>query len=228
LRQALNGPLRAEAEAFGLALDEIPAEQWQATRMWCPLCARRRLEAYFVRVEGADSPNLHLRCPDCSRRDGRDTAHSMGLVSLTGLRSFRPAWKRVMQGVSERIMQALAGGAYLCFWCGRPARLTVQAASATATSSASAYWIRAECAHCGVEGDTGHDSCLPSVDQLVYWSDPRARQFLLRHPRCVSSGGQEIEREGAEALAFQLSDLEGADQLTVVARRETLSVLLVN
>jgi hypothetical protein len=83
-----------------------------------------------------------------------------------------------------------------------------------------------ECRYCGV--DLGPDTCLPSVDQLVYWSDPRARQFLLHHPRCVSSLGQDIEREGEDAFTFQLSDLDGADQLTVVARRETLRVLLVD
>jgi hypothetical protein len=83
-----------------------------------------------------------------------------------------------------------------------------------------------KCRYCGV--DFGPDTCLPSVDQLVYWSDPRARRFLLRHPRCVSSLGQEIEREGANALTFQLSDLDGAERLTVVARRENLSVLFVD
>ena len=228
LRQALNGPLRAEAEAYGLALDEVPTEQWQATRMWCPICARRRLEGYFVQVDGADGPNLHLRCPDCSRRDGRDTAHSMGLVSLAGLRSFRPAWKRVMQGLSERITQALADEARPCLSCGKPALFTVHAAGATAPPGAPAYWIRAECAHCGADADINSDTCLPTVDQLVYWSDLRARQFLLRHPRCVSSLGQEIERDGTNALSFQLSDLDGADRLTVVARRETLRVLMVD
>jgi hypothetical protein len=44
----------------------------------------------------------------------------------------------------------------------------------------------------------------------------------------MSSLGTEIEREGEDALTFQLSDLDGADQLTVVARRETLRVLLVD
>jgi RNA polymerase sigma factor (sigma-70 family) len=227
LRQALNGPLRAEAEAYDLALDEVPAEQWQATRMWCPRCARRRLEGYFVRFEGAEGPNLHVRCPECARRDGHDTAHSMGLVSLAGLRSFRPAWKRTMQGLSERVTRALSGEGHRCFWCGRLALLTVQAASAT-PSGVPACWIRTDCAHCGVEGDTGHNTCLPSVDQLVYWSDSRVRQFLLRHPRCVSSLGPEIEREGADALPFHLSDLDGGERLTVVAHRQTLRILMVD
>jgi len=228
LRQALNGPLRAEAEAYGLALDEVPTEQWQATRMWCPLCARRRLEGYFVEVDGVEGPNLHLRCPDCSRRTGLDTAHSMGLVSLAGLRSFRPAWKRVMQGLSERVIQALAGEAQSCLSCGKPAQFTVETTNTemAATLYAPHYWVRMECRYCGA--DLGPDTCLPSVDQLVYWSDPRARQFLLRHPRCVSNLEQEIAREGEDALAFRLADLNGADQLTVVARRETLRVMLVD
>jgi RNA polymerase sigma-70 factor (ECF subfamily) len=228
LRQALNGPLRAEAEAYGLALDEIPTERWQATRMWCPLCARRRLEGYFVRVDGADGPNLHLRCPDCSLRNGRDTAHSMGLVSLARMRSFRPAWKRVMQGLSERVIQAVAGETHPCLSCGRPAQFTVQTAGTDIATSLGAPrpWVHMACRYCGV--DLGPDTCLPSVDQLVCWSDPRSRQFLLRHPRCMSNLGSEVERDGADALTFRLSDLDGADQLTVVARRETLRVLLVD
>ena len=95
-----------------------------------------------------------------------------------------------------------------------------------ATLCAPHYWVRMECRYCGV--DLGPDTCLPSVDQLVYWSDPRARQFLLRHPRCMSSLGAEVERDGADALTFRLADHDGADQLTVVARRETLRVLLVD
>jgi RNA polymerase sigma-70 factor (ECF subfamily) len=230
LRQALNGPLRAEAEAYGLALDDAATGQWQATRMWCPLCARRRLEGSFVRVDDARGPNLHLRCLECSRRDGRDgrdTAHSMGLVSLAGLRSFRPAWKRTMQGLSERITQALTDDAHSCLSCGKPALLTVRTAGSSAEPPPGAppLYLHGLCGHCGV--DIGADTCLPTVEQIVCWSDPRARQFLLRHPRCVSNLGPEFEREGVDALSFHLVDLDGADHLTVIAHRQTLRVLTV-
>lgn len=228
LRQALNGPLRAEAEAYGLALNDAPTGHWQATRMWCPHCARRRLEGYLVTVDDAHGPNLHLRCPDCSRRDGRDTAHSMGLVSLAGLHSFRPAWKRTMQGLSERITQALADEAHPCFSCGKPTSLAVRAADSGAATSPGAppIYIHAQCGHCGAA--IGPDTCLPSLDQLVYWSHARTREFLLRHTRCASSQGLALEYEGADALSFQLSDLDGAEQLTVIVHRQTLRILLVD
>ena len=133
-----------------------------------------------------------------------------------------------MQGLSERVIQSLAGEAHPCLSCGRPALFTVQTTGTgmATTLVAPHYWVHMACRYCGV--DLGPDTCLPSVDQLVYWSDPRARQFLLRHPRCMSSLGAEVERDGADALTFRLSDLDGADQLTVVARRETLRVLLVD
>lgn len=82
LRQIFSGPLREEAQGFGLALDETLAEGWQQTRLWCPRCLRQHLQGCFMHADAADGPNLHLRCPDCSRRYGQDTVHSMGLVPV--------------------------------------------------------------------------------------------------------------------------------------------------
>ncbi|WP_220195542.1 RNA polymerase sigma factor [Ktedonospora formicarum] len=127
LRQILSGPLRREAEDLGLRLDEAITQGWQETRLWCPLCGQRRLQGCFL-VEGARSrgPNIHLRCPGCSQRYGQDTVHSMGLVTLEGLHTFRPAWKRTMQGLTERITQALVPGQHSCLHCGKPATIRVR------------------------------------------------------------------------------------------------------
>ncbi len=75
--------------------EETFANGWQETRLWGPVCMRQRLQRCFMHPHSEEGPNLHLRCPDCSRRYGQDTVHSMGLVSLAGLHAFRPAWKRV-------------------------------------------------------------------------------------------------------------------------------------
>ncbi len=125
LRQLLSGPLHDEAEAFGLALDQGIAEGWHETRLWCPLCAHHRLQGCFVEREDSAGPNLHLRCPGCSRRYQKDTIHSMGLVSLAGLHSFRPAWKRAMQGMSDLMLSALLTGQLPCLFCGKPASVRV-------------------------------------------------------------------------------------------------------
>jgi RNA polymerase sigma-70 factor (ECF subfamily) len=229
LRQLLNGPLHHEAEVFGLALDEGIAEGWQETRLWCPLCARHRLQGCFFEQEDGMGPNLHLRCPGCSQRYQRDTLHTMGLVSLEGLHSFRPAWKRAMQGISDLVLSALATGQQLpCLFCGKPASIQVMNRDAVFSSSSYPYtfWIRWHCNHCGEHIDSDGD--IPSIDQLVYWSHPQTRQFVQQHQRWSSEPATLLEHNGQQALRFQLADVESADHTTVVAHRQTLQILAIS
>lgn len=240
LRQILSGPLREEAQGFGLALDETLASGWQETRLWCPRCMHRRLQGCFMHPDAEEGPNLHLRCPDCSRRSGQDTVHSMGLVSLADLHTFRPAWKRVMQGLTDVLLSALACGQYPCWYCGKPALINVmsttndeaQSAALSATASTSQayspclFWIQLHCSSCGRGSDI--QSNIPSVDQLVYWSHPLTRQFLLQHPRWRSTPGRIVEYAGEPAIHSQLADLESNDALTILAHRQTLQPLVVS
>ena len=240
LRQVFSGPLREEAQAFGLALDETRDSGWQETRLWCPGCMHRRLQGCFMHLDTEEGPNLHLRCPDCSRRYGQDTVHSMGLVSLTGLHAFRPAWKRVMQGLTSSILHALARGHYPCWYCGQPALIEVmsnasdevQSTDLSATASSSEQhgpcqlWIHLHCSSCGRGAEIQGN--IPSVDQLVYWSHPLTQQFLLHHPRWSSTPGSVVEYAGEPAISLQLTDLESNDSLTILARRQTLQPLLVS
>ncbi len=238
LRQILSGPLREEAKALGLALDETLANGWQETSLWCPRCMHRRLQGCFMHPDAREGPNLHLRCPDCSRHYGQDTVHSMGLVSLAGLHAFRPAWKRVMQGMADSIMHMLAQGQYSCWYCGKSALIEVEdnadlpQLSALSNSVANfepgdsyPFWIHLHCLHCGRGSET--QSNFPSVDQLVYWSHPLTRQFLLQHPRWSSTPGSVVEFAGESAIPLQLTDLESNDSLTILARRQTLQPLAV-
>jgi len=230
LRQILSGPLREEAEGFGLALDETLAEGWQETRLWCPQCARQRLQGCFLHSpDGAEEANLHLRCPDCSRRYGQDTVHSMGLVSLSGLHSFRPAWKRTMQGLTDQMLQALLQGQRPCLYCGKPAQAQVQGHDSTSDSANNEsngpypFWIHLHCPHCGENMDACGD--IPAVNQIVYWSHSLTRQFLLQHPRWYSTPGRLVEYAGESAIHFQIADRESTTSLTVLAHRQTLRVL---
>ena len=228
LRQLLSGPLHNEAEAFGLALDEEIAEGWHETRLWCPLCARHRLQGCFASHEDSAGPNLHLRCPDCSRRYQQDTLHSMGLVSLAGLHSFRPAWKRAMQGMSDLVLAALSTGQRPCLFCGKPATVRVIRRDAGASLSPNPYpfCIHWHCNHCGEH--VGSDGDIPSIDQLVYWSHPDTRRFIQQHPRWRSEPATPLEHNGQQAIRFQLIDVESADHAIVVAQRETLQVLTLS
>jgi RNA polymerase sigma-70 factor (ECF subfamily) len=234
LRHVLHGPLRSEAQALGLNLDAALAEGWQPTRLWCPLCACQRLEGCFLTSEAGQQPNLHLRCPTCSRRYYHDTVHSMGLVGLAGAHSFRPAWKRTMQELTDRVMQALSQILHPCLHCGQPALLRV-AGSNTETALVPGccaddaricrWWIELRCSHCGstIEGP----GQLPSVDQLICWSHPRARQFVLEHPRTNSEPAKLVEHAGAPALLFRMADVASSEHLTILADRRTLRVLTI-
>lgn len=234
LRHLLHGPLRHEAEAVGLTLDEALAEGWQPTRLWCPLCARHRLEGCFLADGGEERSNLHLRCPDCVRRYHQDTVHSMGLVQLAGLHSFRPAWKRTMQGLTDRLMQALLKGQHPCLSCGEPALVCVEGNDTEAPlspyperlrMSPYPFWIHIHCVHCGK--DMGARGDVPSVDQLVYWSHPLTQQFLQQHPHWTSEPGRLVEYDGESALHFRMADVESSNHLTVLAHRYTLRVLTI-
>jgi RNA polymerase sigma factor (sigma-70 family) len=227
LRQVLSGPLRREAAAFDLALEQEDDGGWFDTRLWCSCCGRCRLQGSFFETEPGGNVNLHARCPGCSERYGLDTVHSMGLVTLGRLHSFRPAWKRTMQGLTELVLLALHEGHRPCPWCGNLS--TIQVADAeteeedTPRLGPYRYWIHWSCAHCGGLVCTPGD--VPTVDQVVYWSHPGARQFMAQHPHWLSTPGMPLEYAGQPALSFQLTDTGSAASLTVLAHRHTLRLL---
>lgn len=122
LRQVLDDPLRADALSFGLALDPRESLGWRETRQWCRLCGTRRLRGLFE-IQAGGHVALCLRCPACFSRYGFDVIHSGGLVPVAGLRSFRPALKRLYQTMGERFWLPLKNN--LCFCCQEPALVSV-------------------------------------------------------------------------------------------------------
>lgn len=239
LRSVLNGALRSEAEAYGLALDEADGQGWLETRLWCPLCGRRRLEGMFL-AQPDGSVNLHIRCSDCERRYGLididgSSVHSKGLVRLDGLRSFRPAWKRTMRGTAQRFTRALRSDGYQCPWCGSPAslRLIDKTQMATLpqvgvpmdglTHHPYRFWVWWNC-HESLRDSWSHSGLFAASD-LVYWSCAETQRFMRDHPRWVSEPELLVEYAGIPALRLQMADATSAARLTVLADRQTLRIL---
>jgi RNA polymerase sigma factor (sigma-70 family) len=239
LRDVFNGPLRGEAEAFGLALDDDFAEGWRETRLWCSLCGRRRLLGLFL-PQPDGGVNLHMRCPDCEPRSGLcdidgSSVHSKGLIRLDGLRSFRPAWKRTMQDTARRLMGALGAGAYSCPWCGAEVSLRLVEKGAVATTATPLpaglerhpyqFWVRWRCPRQECCGSTFQG--LFAASELVYWSHPATQRFMREHPHWVSEPELLVEYAGRTALRLQMADVTSAARLTTLADRETLRVLAI-
>ena len=241
MRQTLTGPLRTEAEALGLPLDQDSADGWRETRLWCALCGRRRLMGLFL-PQPSGGPNLHMRCPECEQRTGlsdvdNSTVHSKGLVHLEGLQAFRPAWKRTMQEMARRLTQALRPEQRLCPYCGTQTTLQLmdksqvtEDAGMTVLPSGLArhpyqFWVCWRCPCCS--GGPNATGSVFAASDLVYWSHERTRHFMGEHPRWGSEPELLVEYAGQPAIRFQMADLTSAERLTVLAHRQTLDVLAV-
>ncbi len=224
LRQMLNGPLRADAEAFGLALEQAHPAGVRETRLWCNICGRRRLQGAFLPQPGG-GVNLHLDCPECYERYGLHAVHSKGLIDLRGLHSFRPAWKHTMQEATKLVSAALARGWYACMQCGAPApfRVWSRDEGAGLPEAPQQFWLGWHCPRCG----EGISSVSPIItaDDVVYWSHPRTRKFMQEHPRWLALPDQAVEYAGQSAIHFQMADVSSAERLNILAHRQTLEIL---
>jgi RNA polymerase sigma factor (sigma-70 family) len=241
LRALFNGPLRNEAEAFGLALDDASAQGWHETRLWCTLCGRRHLSGMFI-AQPDGSINLHMRCPDCAQRSDlsdidSSSVHSKGLIQLDGLRSFRPAWKRTMRGTAQRFTQALLAGAYRCPYCGGAASLNLVDKNAATIPSGTdlpdglsrhpyQFWVWWTCHESRYNSD-GHSGFFAASD-LIYWSHVETQRFMREYPRSISEPELLVEHAGQPALRLQLADTTSSARLTVLADRQTLRVLALH
>lgn len=130
-----------------------------------------------------------------------------------------------MQGLTDRIIQGLSSGQHPCLYCGQPALIQVRGEGSAGLSPQPPYpfWIHLQCPHCGRDIDANGD--IPSVDQLVYWSHPRTRQFVHQHPRWQTTPGRSTEYNGTTAIQFQIADVESSEALTILVHRDTLRTL---
>lgn len=216
-REVLGGPLRAEAEAFGLALPMAPG--WQQTRLWCNRCGQRRLIGIFEALSQG-SVELRLRCPECSSRLGIDMYRSKGIVPLNGLHSFRPALNRALRALSDRTSDALATGWDVCLHCESAARRRVVGPGELPSELLPAlgrHWVVAACqgSACSRLG------AWPALEPAI-WPDPEARRFMAEHPRWVAAPETRVEQDGVPAIRFHLVDTVSSAQLVVFADPHTL------
>jgi RNA polymerase sigma factor (sigma-70 family) len=216
LRQVLSGTLRDDAESFRLALDPTIAEGWQETRLWCWLCGKHRLLGVFE-TQPDGHVEMRMRCPACSKRYDIDLTGSVGLVSMEGLRSFRPAFKRIMRVMSERAYVPLTKG--VCWLCHEPALVRIIHSSETdRPMPPDRYWVRTDCQTCG--------ACTSDIATLLI-THPVVQHFFMQHERCISEPYKLIEHNGTSVISARLTDIASAAQLTILLNAQTLQIMAV-
>lgn len=217
LRDLLSGALRPDAEAFGLLPDDEPSTGWRESREWCHHCGRQRLRGAFEPMPDGRI-NFRMRCPACSPSSDVDMHDSGGWIEFGGLRSFRPARKRLMQSLVPRNRQAIAGSSPACHECQQPMRaLFLQAHEMHLRVAPNRFYIVMVCPNY-------HDS-LSWAGGIAGWGHPTVEDFCTRHPRWVSEPDILTKYRGTPALRFRLVDLVSASRLTLFAQYPTLRVL---
>ena len=216
LRQVLNGALRADAESFGLALDPVQAQGWRETRQWCWLCGKHRMIGIFEQQPDGHV-DMRLRCPECSDRYDFDISNSCGMAPMEGLSSFRPAIKRLLRIISERILLPLTEG--VCWQCRRPALISiVHSSELNLNVPPNRYWVQTYCQTCGTSASDLITICT---------AHPLIQHFFEQHERFISEPCQILEQDGTPIISTRFIDITSAAQLTVFIDAQTFHILTV-
>jgi hypothetical protein len=197
LRQALHGELRADAETFGLALDQEASMGWRETRQWCHLCGQRRLRGHFD-SQSDGRVHLRLRCPDCSPRSCDMFASSQ--ASVAGFHSFRSAYKHAWKADFTYWRQAVAQGRQVCLHCKNrivPLQIVRPDELDIVTSFPNTYRTIVDCPTCGITG-----TCS-IADLFVH---PTVSRFVEMHPRWVIGPESASEYAGQPVIRTYLCD----------------------
>jgi RNA polymerase sigma-70 factor (ECF subfamily) len=223
LRRLLSGELRAQAETFGLALDADASAGWRETREWCNFCGQRRLRGTFEHLPGG-RVNLRLRCPECSRRFGSDLYSTGGVVALSGVRSFRPAYKRLVQLLERHYTQdyahALVNGWQACPGCGRLVATKLVEPGGGIAAFPDQYRLVLECPRCRPIVSPAAFAAYGALPTDV----PAALQFIKVRSRWVMKPDMLTEFEGEPAIRFRLADVSSAARLTILADVHSLRI----
>ena len=213
LRGVLSGELRAEAQAFDLAVDGSMPAGWRETRIWCWECGHQRMHGMFEPLSDG-RVNLVMRCPGCLRRFA-----THGVVPLNGLRSFRPAHKRLTRFLTTYLTEGVRNGWQTCVFCGT--RQLVWIAEPEALGDHRGRWpgMRAllRCATCGEHID--------SPVGILVQPHPEVQRFIARHPRWLMQPEILMDYMGSQTICVRLADFASSAHLTVFTHPQTLQVL---
>jgi RNA polymerase sigma factor (sigma-70 family) len=215
-RRVLANELRAEAVAYGL-LDSESAT-WEETRIWCPLCGQRRLFGRFQ--NSAPTGVFELRCPACDEgaiATRADLSIPFFAKLLSDIKSYKPAYSRLLTAVGNYCWRAMATQAAPCLACGRETCIRLGARDNVSPDDSNGYEVRVRCRACGWE----MNDSLGSLVMIL----PEAQRFWHAHPRLRTLPTCEIEVTDTPALVTRLRSVTGEAGLDVISVRDTFAII---
>jgi hypothetical protein len=209
----LTTELSGEAAAYGLG--DPAADGWQETRIWCPLCGRRRLIGGMDVSEG----EIALRCPDCTATPEIYLSYARIPGLLDGIKGYKPALSRLMARADECYQRRLSHRTVDCIICGHRTALHDGLPDGVPMPlwflQTVPLWIC--CEICGVGMTTSHIAMVLCL--------PEGRQFWQAHPKIHLQSVARIEAEGNAALVSSFASLGDSARLEVVTSLDTCAVI---
>ena len=218
LQRLLRKNLQAEAAAFGLINTE--QDQWEETNIWCLSCGRTRLVGRFQKNEF-----FALRCPTCdpnpeSIMAGLDLTKAYHSNLLGNVKSYKPAYTRLVTAFAPLYHQALKGNPVPCLACGQPVEVRIDRERKSHKHDGEVSQIILHCPSCGWASNKTLSGLVMAM--------PEAQRFWREHPRLKILPAQELESGGSAAILTRLQSLSGTAELAVVSRRETFETIAVH
>jgi RNA polymerase sigma factor (sigma-70 family) len=215
LRVRLHRGRMALRQALTFANSTSARDGWQATRIWCPFCGRRRLEYGLEKATGSYAFRCSSPCASASTMLGS----AIGSPLLTQINSPKSLLARHCLNLGPIYRDALISGRGACPRCGREIVADQWLPGDDLPDGAPLYGVYLHCPTCDLL-DGGSPWHL-SLDT------PEAQRFWRRYPRMRALPTREIEADGRPALLIGYENVTGGERLEIVADRATYQTLRV-
>jgi RNA polymerase sigma factor (sigma-70 family) len=222
LQQVLTGELRTDAEIFGLTVVDNPLAGWNESREWCWDCGKHRLYGLFEPLPDGRT-NFVMKCPKCGQ-----CFDTEGCVPLDGVRSLRPARKRVLQTYRNFVM-SYRNGWGTCLQCGRRKRARLMTLEEYFTQFSPALvppveqrsnlFLVVDCDICAIPTMT--NACVH------IYTHSEVQRFRQRYPRAFAEPHIYTEYAGLSAICQNFTDPASSARLSTFVQQETLLPLAV-
>lgn len=218
LQRYLRTRLKEESLAFGLIGEE--STTWEETNIWCLSCGQIRLLGRYRKNE-----TFALRCPHCSPEPerimaGLDLSHPYHASLLGKVKSYKPAYSRMLKALAPLYRQALQQHNTACPACGTSIPVHVSYSRRTAGDVCDSSQLLLVCPACGWASNKTLSGLVLSL--------PDVQRFWRDHPRLIILPEHEVEVQGSPALLTRLRSMTTAAELNVVSLRETFETLQVH